>query len=62
LYKVKDEGGDKQYFNMLTKSGVTILNTFDDTPIEDRHINYNYYISEANKIIEELSYQQLELF
>ena len=62
LYKIKDEGGDKQYFNMLTKSGVTILNTFDDTPIEDRHINYNYYISEANKIIEELSYQQLELF
>ena len=62
LYKVKDEGGNKQYFNMLTKSGVTILNTFDDTPIEDRHINYNYYISEANKIIEELSYQQLELF
>ena len=62
LYKVKDEGGDKQYFNMLTKSGVTILNTFDNTPIEDRHINYNYYISEANKIIEELSYQQLELF
>ena len=62
LYKIKDEGGDKQYFNMLTKSGVTILNTFDNTPIEDRHINYNYYISEANKIIEELSYQQLELF
>lgn len=62
LYKVKEEGGNKQYFNMLTKSGVTILNTFDDTPIKDRHINYNYYISEANKIIEELSYQQLELF
>lgn len=62
LYKVKDEGDSKQYFNMLTKSGVTMLNTFDDIPIEDRHINYNYYISEANKIIEELSYVQLELF
>ena len=48
--------------NMLTKSGVTILNKFDDLPIEDRKINYRYYISEARKIIADFTEQQLELF
>lgn len=48
--------------NMLTKSGVTILNKFDDAPIEDRKINYRYYISEAKKIIADFTEQQLELF
>ena len=48
--------------NMLTKSGVTILNKFDDRPIEDRKINYRYYISEAKKIIADFTEQQLELF
>ena len=59
LYKVDDEGKEE---NMLTKSGVTILNKMDDLPITERHINYNYYISEANKIIADFVYQQLELF
>lgn len=48
--------------NMLTKSGVTILNSFDDRTIEDYKINYRYYISEANKIIADFTEQQLELF
>jgi hypothetical protein len=48
--------------NMLTKSGVTILNKFDDLPIEDRKINYRYYISEAKKIVADFTEQQLELF
>ena len=59
LYKVDDEGKEE---NMLTKSGVTILNKMDDLPITERHVNYNYYISEANKIIADFVYQQLELF
>lgn len=59
LYKV-DENGKEE--NLLTKSGVTILNKMDDLNIKDRHINYNYYISEANKIIADFIYQQLELF
>ena len=59
LFKV-DETGKSE--NMLTKSGVTILNKMDDQPIENRHINYQYYINEANKIVSELSYVQLELF
>jgi hypothetical protein len=53
---------EESWFNMLTKSGVTILNKFDDLKIEDRKINYRYYISEANKIIADFVNQQLELF
>jgi hypothetical protein len=48
--------------NMLTKSGVTILNKFDDLPIESRKINYRYYISEAKKIIADFTEKQLKLF
>ncbi len=61
LYKDNPEDG-RDRTNMLTKSGVTILNKFDDTPIEDRKINYRYYISEAKKIIADFTEQQLELF
>ena len=59
LFKVDETG---KVANMLTKSGVTILNNMNDIPIEGRHLNYQYYISEANKIISEFVYQQLELF
>ena len=59
LFKV-DENGKSE--NMLTKSGVTILNKMDDQPIENRHINYQYYISEAAKIVNDLTCVQLELF
>lgn len=48
--------------NMLTKSGVTILNQLYDTTVEGRKINYRYYISEAKKIIADFTEQQLELF
>ena len=59
LFKVDPTG---KVANMLTKSGVTILNKMNDIPIEGRHLNYQYYIGEANKIISEFVYQQLELF
>lgn len=62
LYKWKEENGVKKYQNMLTSSGVTILNKFDDKPIEERKINYSYYIKEAMKIIWEIEPRQLELF
>ena len=61
LYKV-DPNGDRDKTNMLTKSGVTILNKFDERPIEDRKINYRYYISEAKKVIADFTEQQLSLF
>ena len=53
---------EESWSNMLTKSGVTILNKFDDLPIEDRKINYRYYISEAKKVIADFTEQQLSLF
>ena len=62
-YLFKQDGDDvDKVSNMLTKSGVTILNKFDDLPIEDRKINYRYYISEAKKVIADFTEQQLLLF
>ena len=61
LFKYDPEG-TREKANMLTKSGVTILNKFDNRPIEDRKINYRYYISEAKKIVADFTEQQLELF
>lgn len=53
---------EKQYQNMLVDSGVTILNKLDDKPINERKINYRYYLGEALKIVEELKPRQLSLF
>lgn len=47
---------------LCADSPVTIYNKFDDKPIEDRGINYPYYISEAYKIIEKMKDQQLSLW
>ena len=60
-YLFKEDDVDK-VSNMLTKSGVTILNELYDTTVEGRKINYRYYISEAKKIISDFTEQQLELF
>ena len=60
-YLFKEDDVDK-VSNMLTKSGVTILNELYDTTVEGRKINYMYYISEAKKIISAFTEQQLELF
>lgn len=59
-YIFKTDG--KRDTTLLSKSGVTILNKFDNKPIKDRHINYLYYISEANKVVHALKTVQLELF
>lgn len=62
-YLFKENPDDnREKTNMLTKSGVTILNKLDGLPIESRKINYRYYISEAKKIIADFTEQQLELF
>lgn len=61
LWKWKGED-TKQYQNMLTASGVTLLNKFDDKPIEERKINYRYYIMEAYKIVRELKPLQMSLW
>ena len=61
LFKYDPNSG-REKENMLTKSGVTILNEFDERPIESRKINYRYYISEAKKIVADFTEQQLSLF
>ena len=62
LWKWKEENYSKKYQNMLTSSGVTLLNYLDDKPIEERKINYRYYIMEAYKIIRELKPLQMSLW
>lgn len=63
LYKCTFDGHVRSNFtNLLTASGVTILNKFDDIPIDKRKINYRYYFSECVKIIEELQPRQLSLW
>lgn len=61
-WKYSDNTDAKSYQNMLTASGVTLLNKFDDKPIEERKINYRYYIYEAYKIIRDLKPLQLSLW
>ena len=61
LFKYKIEDGIKKYQNMLTASGITLLNDLNDLK-EDPKINYNYYITEANKIISQFKCKQLSLF
>lgn len=62
LYKVETKAEDGKYINMLSKSGVTILNKLSDTETKGKNINYQFYINEAKKIINELAYKQLSLF
>lgn len=59
LFKQNEEG---EYTNLLTKSGVTVINKITDSSTENKKINYKYYISEAQKIIDEMTCVQLELF
>lgn len=61
-WKYSNDSDAKSYQNMLTASGVTLLNKFDDKPIEERKINYRYYIMKAYKIIRDLKPLQLSLW
>lgn len=61
-WKYSNDSDIKSYQNMLTASGVTLLNKFDDKLIEERKINYRYYIMEAYKIIRDLKPLQLSLW
>lgn len=61
-YGLHSQYREKQYQNMLVDSGVTILNKLDNIPIEERKINYRYYLKETLKIVEELQPRQLNLF
>ena len=47
---------------LCASSPVTIYNKFDDISIENRCINYQYYIQEAYKIIDKMDNNQLSLW
>lgn len=61
-YSDEDESYTTTCNNMLTASGVTLLNKFDDKLITERNINYRYYYAECIKIIDELKPRQLSLW
>ena len=62
LMRVKDKSYESKKENILSETGVIILNHIDDTPIEDRKINYQYYIGKAKKIVSEFINRQLTIF
>lgn len=59
LYKIKEDGS---FYNLLSKSGVTLLNDYKSITEFPNNINYGYYTSEARKIVENLRCRQLSLF
>lgn len=63
LYKRKKlENGQYSYINMLKNNGVIILNDLSNVNKLPNDIDYKYYISEANKIIDKFFTFQLTLF
>lgn len=74
LWKFKTNSGVKEYQNMLKGYAVTLHNTFySDEDLQWKYaqgetfesiydINYNYYISQCKKIINEIKPKQLNLF
>ena len=74
LWKFKDNAGVKEYQNMLKGYAVTLHNKFySDEDLQWKYaqgetfesiydINYNYYISQCKKIINEIKPRQLNLF
>lgn len=60
LFKVDPE--TNKYISLLSGVGVIIVNDFNNIKEFPKNINYQYYISEANKIISSFKYKQLTLF
>ena len=60
--KVDDSGNRSNYISMLQGYGVTIANKLSDFKELPNNINYQYYIKEANKIVENFKVKQLNLF
>ena len=74
LWKFKTDSGVREYQNMLKGYAVTLHNTFySDEDLQWKYaqgetfesiydINYNYYISQCKKIINDIKPKQLNLF
>jgi len=59
-YLYKSAGGTMSH--VLKSSGVIILNKYTEMSIEDRAINYNFYINAANEIKRAIEPEQLSLW
>ena len=62
LIRVKDKMYESRSETKITEYGVRILNKIDATPIDKRHLDYQYYISKAKKIASEFVNRQLTIF
>ena len=61
LFKQKYGQGNMSHVNV--DNAVILFNNYEDKPWEEYNINYNYYISTTQKIIDELqNLNQLTLF
>lgn len=62
LYKVKGEGSNKKMHHMLKGVGVMLFNKYEEKPMADYKIDYQYYIIEARRLINEIETNQLVMF
>ena len=62
LMRVKDKMYETKKESILSDIGVILLNHIDNTPIEERKINYQYYIGKAKTIVSEFINRQLTIF
>ena len=62
LMRVKDKMYETKKESILSDVGVILLNHIDSTPIEERKINYQYYIGKAKTIVSEFINRQLIIF
>lgn len=62
LMRVKEKDYEPRKEAKITDYGVRIINTITDDYAVGGRINYQYYISKANKIVSEFTNRQLTLF
>lgn len=62
LVRVKEEPYKPKKETIISETGVRIIDHIDDTPIEKRLVNYQYYIGKAKTIVSEFINRQLTIF
>ena len=62
IMRVKDKMYETKKESILSDVGVILLNHIDSIPIEERKINYQYYIGKAKTIVSEFINRQLTIF
>ena len=60
--RVKEKEYEPTKEAKITDYGVRIINNITDNSTAGKWINYQYYISKANKIVSEFINRQLSLF